>query len=310
MRSRRSLFIASLAPLALSLLTSACLLDNPLGSGPEASSPASTEPVEGPALVLRVSVDPDAPRLDNLGRPAVMPAGHAGQDPVFHQIGVHYAELAPTALTPLGVGVIALDSPHTTEGGELAVDFDQQPVVVPGDEIVAAALAELPAGTYEYLRIAISYQEYDVDLQVDVAGQPYEVTGRVASFLERSTFIREFDLLGETVAVNGNRHQGYWAFKTPYTGVVEGQAPEGATTVPNPIASTSPVAVGSCIVTAAFEQPLTIRGDETEDVVVDVTLSTDRSFEWIDDDGDGAWQPLAGEIVVDMGVRGMTVVTR
>ncbi len=295
-----------LPPCATLLLASGCLIDNPLDAPPP-GSPADREPVEGPALVLHVSVDPDAPRLDNFGRPAPMAPGHAGQDPVFHRIGIHYAELAPTAFTPLGVGAIALDSPHTTEGGELAVDFDAQPVVAPGDEIVAIALADLAPGTYEYLRVAISYQEYDVDLEVDVAGSPFEVTGRVASFLERLTYVRDYVLLDETVSVDANRRQGYWAFKTAYTGVTEGQAPEGATTVPNPIDDTSPVSVGSCIVTAAFDPPLTIRGDESDDRVVDVTFSIDRSFEWIDDNGDGAWQPLAGELVVDMGVRGMAV---
>lgn len=304
--SRSAVVSAALTVLGTTLV-SGCLLDNP------AAAPArsdGSEPADGPALILRVAVDPDAERLNNLGLPAPMAEGHAGQDPVFHRIGIHHAELVPTAFTPVGAGAIALESPHTMEGGEVAVDFDEQPVIAPGGEIVGTALSQLPPGTYEYLRIAISYQEYDVDLEVDVAGQPIEVTGRVASFLERNTYIRRFDLDGETVTVNGNRPQGYWAFKTPYTAVTEGQAPQGATTVPNPISSTSPITVGSCIVTAAFEPPLTITGDEPDDQIVDVTLSIDRSFEWVDGNGDGAWQPLQGEAIVDMGVRGMTLSVR
>lgn len=294
--------------LLCAILGSACLLDNPVDDPiDDPAEDGESERDDGPALVLRVAVDPDAERLNNLGLPAPMAEGHAGQDPVFHRIGIHHAELVPTAFTPIGAGAIALESPHTTEGGAIAVDFDAQPIIAPGEEILGTALSALPPGTYEYLRIAISYQEYDVDLEVDVAGQPFEVTGRVASFLELNTYIRDFDLDGETVTVNGNRSQGYWAFKTPYTAVVEGQAPEGATTVPNPISSTSPINVGSCIVTAAFDEPLTITGDEREDRVIDVTLSIDRSFEWIDDNGDGAWQPLEGEAIVDMGVRGMTL---
>lgn len=298
--------LRALLPLALAL-ASGCLLDDPVDPlGPAPSGDDHGE-ADGPALVLRVAVDPDAPRLNNLGLPAPMAEGHAGQDPVFHRIGIHHAELVPNALTPVGVGAIALESPHTMAGGDLAVDFDEQPVIAPGEEIVGAVLADLPPGTYEYLRIALSFQEYDVDLEVDVAGQPLAVTGRVASFLELSTYIRDYELDGETVTVNGNRAQGYWAFKTPYTSVIEGQAPAGATTVPNPIDSTSPVGVGSCIVTAAFDEPLTITGDEREDLVVDVSLSIDRSFEWIDGNGDGVWQPLQSEAIVDMGVRGMTL---
>ncbi len=38
--------------------------------------------------------------------------------------------------------------------------------------------------------------------------------------------------------------------------------------------------------TGGFAQPLVITGNETEDVVITVSLSTDRSFEW-SDNGDG-----------------------
>ncbi|MCH9680841.1 MAG: hypothetical protein K0V04_05360 [Deltaproteobacteria bacterium] len=298
---------------AVAVLLAGCLTANPLDGWdrdePESAQPLGPE-IEGPALVLRIDVDPDAPRLNNLGLPAPMAEGHAGQDPVFQRIGVHHAELVPSAFTPLGAGVIVLDSPHTTKGGHLAVDFDAQPVVTPGGEIVVAALADLMPGTYEYLRIAVSYQEYDVDLEVDVAGQPFEVTGRLASFIESSTYISEFSIAAETIHIDGNRPQGYFAFKAPGMAAVQGQAPAGATTVPNPIDATSPIEVGSCIVTAVFDPPLVIRGDEDEDRVIAATLSTDRSFEWIDGNGDGSWQPLAGEAVVDMGVRGMTLDVR
>ncbi len=300
----------TLALVALGTALGGCLLDNPLDAprGEEPPPQGSALPeIDEPALVLQISVDPEAPRLNNLGLPAPMVDGHAGQDPVFRRIGVHHAELAPTAWTPLGEGVIVLDSPHTLAGGSMAVDFDQEPVVRPGGQIAVVALADVPPGSYEYLRIAVSYQEFEVDLQVDLGGQVVEVTGTVASFIEANTFIREFVLAGQTVRVDGNRPQGYWAFTAPGTGVIEGQAPAGATTVPNPIDATSPIEVGSCIVTAAFDPPLRIGGDEADDRVVSVTLSTDRSFEWIDTNDDGAWQPLAGEVVVDMGVRGMTV---
>ncbi|MNY55041.1 hypothetical protein D3C86_1909820 [compost metagenome] len=73
----------------------------------------------------------------------------------------------------------------------------------------------------------------------------------------------------------------------------------------NPIESTSPIPKGSCVVTGAFDNKLIITGQETKDLVVEVSLSTNKSFEWKEVVKDGYFQPDAGEIVQDMGVRGM-----
>jgi hypothetical protein len=111
-----------------------------------------------------------------------------------------------------------------------------------------------------------------------------------------------------TVAVNANRDQGYWAFEGSLMGagfLRTGQAPPGATTVPNPLFASSPIPAGSCVVTGQFGTPLTITGNETSDINIEVSLSTNRSFEWRDVDGNGTFDPLNGDAVVDMGIRGM-----
>ena len=60
------------------------------------------------------------------------------------------------------------------------------------------------------------------------------------------------------------------------------------------------------MVTAAFApSKLKITGKETEDIVVQVSLSTNKSFEWKEVVADGKWEPAKGEQVVDMGIRGM-----
>jgi hypothetical protein len=51
--------------------------------------------------------------------------------------------------------------------------------------------------------------------------------------------------------------------------------------------------------------PLVITGSETEDIVITVSLSTNKSFEWIEVTPDGLYQPEVGEAVVDMGLRGL-----
>lgn len=84
-----------------------------------------------------------------------------------------------------------------------------------------------------------------------------------------------------------------------------GQAPPGATTVPNPIFATSPIPQGSCVVTAQFATPLIVTGNETKDINIIVSLSTNKSFEWIDVDHNGTYDPNNGDQVIDMGIRGM-----
>lgn len=79
----------------------------------------------------------------------------------------------------------------------------------------------------------------------------------------------------------------------------------GTTTVPNPIAATSPIPAGSCVVTGAFPNNLAITGNETRDVVIMISLSINNSFEWEEVNFDEKYEPSAGEQVVDMGLRGL-----
>jgi hypothetical protein len=51
--------------------------------------------------------------------------------------------------------------------------------------------------------------------------------------------------------------------------------------------------------------PLVITGTETSDIIITVSLSTNKSFEWKEVTFDGYYQPDAGEFPVDMGIRGM-----
>jgi hypothetical protein len=50
---------------------------------------------------------------------------------------------------------------------------------------------------------------------------------------------------------------------------------------------------------------LVITGNETNDVVVTLNLSTNNSFEWQEVTSDGKFEPSIGENVVDMGIRGL-----
>lgn len=255
-----------------------------------------------PQLIFKFKFDSTQTRLDNIGQPASVPAGHAGQSPRFNGMGAHYIELSQGIYTPVGSGEVLYVGEQTTAGGDTAIRFDGETIVGEGEPFFSIPLKDVSPGTFEYLRVSLAYQNYDVDMFAVIP-----LTGTIVSFVGFNTYINSYTVKDSTVTVNGNRLQGYWAFETGGSPVpVEvqsGQAP--GTTVVNPLFATSPIPAGSCLVTGEFDSPLVITGDETEDIVITVSLSTNKSFEWVDTNPNGIWEPLAGETVVDMGLRGL-----
>ena len=275
----------------------------------------------GPRLVLKFRFDSTQARLNNVGQPQAMPAGHAGQSPIFNKMSAHYVELAPTATTALGAGTVIYFAPETTAGGTKAIDFERSFFAGDNQLFFSMPLKNIAAGEYEWLRVSLAYQNFDVKFYVDTVvntpGGPVTIKQQfpatAAGFIGYNTFIKNLLIKTQTIAVNANKLQGFWAFETVvnYLGVSypftsSGQSAPGATTVPNPIFATSPIPAGSCVVTAAFlPGKLKITGSETSDIVVEVSLSTNKSFEWTEVVADGKWEPAKGEGVTDMGIRGM-----
>ncbi len=243
-------------------------------------------------------------RLNNLGQPASLSAGRAAQSPRFNSMSAHYLELAPSGNTPLGAGAVLYRAPEVNTGGSNAIDFSRSGFAGNNQTFISIPIKSFAPGSYAWLRLSLAYQQYNI--KINALGQSLDAT--VASFLGFNTYIGTFKLKDSTVAVNANKAQGYWAVEAGngLSGIVRtGQAPPGATTVPNPLFATSPVPAGSCVVTGQFSSLLTITGTETQDINIVVSLSTNKSFEWIDVDGNGTYDPLNGDQVVDMGIRGL-----
>lgn len=243
-------------------------------------------------------------RLNAIGQPSPMPAGNAGQSPRFNLMSAHYVELAPDAFTALGGGAILYKAPEVTTGGAKAIDFSNSKFAGNNQVFLSVPVNSFAAGTYNWLRISLAYQNYNV--YVNALGQTIDAT--LASFIGYNTYLSTFKVKDSTITVNANKLQGYWALEGKFSGVgflSTGQAPPGATTVPNPLFATSPIPQGSCVVTAQFLSPLIIKGNEIKDINIIVSLSTNKSFEWIDVDGNGTYDPGNGDQVIDMGIRGM-----
>lgn len=253
-----------------------------------------------PNLIIKLNFDANQQRLDNLGQPATIPNGNAAQTPVIQKMSANYIELAPTATTLLGQGEIIYEGDETNAGGDMAIDF-QQSIFAGDDEVfLSIPLSEVASGSYEWVRVSLAYQEGDILL----LNNGTEIIGTLASFVGYNNYITEFDLIGSIITVNDDVLQGFWAFEAlGFT--TQGQAPAGATTVPNPLFNTSPVPQGSCVVTGQFSNAFTLTGNETEDITITLSFSINNSFEWTEVIQDGKYEPSVGEQVVDMGLRGL-----
>lgn len=276
----------------------------------------------GPHLIFKFKFDSTQVRLDNFGNPSSLPAGHGAYSPVFNKMAAHYIELAQTDLTALGGGKVLYHATETTDGGSTAIKFNKSVVVHEGVTFYSAPLSSITPGTYKWLRLSLSYQNYDIPYKANAIPGNHIGYGTVASFLGYKTYVTKYKIKDKdmvpSASVGGpnvNHPQGYWGFETYIAGygywTADGQAPSGATTVVNPNFANSPIPAGSCVVTAQFtdmssvNQVLTITGTETQDIVITVSLSTNKSFEWIENTADGYYQPEVGETPVDMGIRGM-----
>lgn len=268
---------------------------------------------EEPYLIVKIHFDSLQPRLDNLGQPATIPAEHSAQSPIFQGLSAHYLELAETKYTALGAGKIVYRGAETTAGGDNACDFSKAVVKGNNEVFVKIPLKDIAKGNYEWLRVSVTYQNYDIKFRA--AGMMN--VGRLASFVGWNTYISSYKIKQETKTLNSNKLQGYWGFETNILGTnytYEGQA--AGTTVVNPLFDTSPVPAGSCIVTGQFinasgtATPLVITGNEKSNIEMTLSFSVNKSFEWFDKDQDGYFDPNDGDYPVDMGLRGVQVVVK
>lgn len=260
------------------------------------------EAVREPMLIIKFAFNKNQARLNNLGQPSSVLIGNAAQTPIFNSISAHYLEMAPNATTQLGFGEILYHAPETTLGGTTAIDFSRAKIVTEGETFLKIPLSDITAGSYEWLRVSLSYQNY----QINIRNSGVDYTGTLASFVGFNTYIGTHSIGNNIFPVDANRAQGYWAFAVnnqPYSS--SGQTPAGATTVPNPIASTSPIPAGSCVVTGRFANNLVVNGNQTKDITITLSLSINKSFEWHEVTADGKFEPSVGENVVDMGLRGL-----
>ncbi|WP_051203683.1 hypothetical protein [Hugenholtzia roseola] len=284
-------------------------------------------PNSSPKLRFEFKFDKEQARLNNLAEPSVIPEGNAAQTPLFNAMSIHYLEFAPSAYTALGAGQVLYfneELPSQKNGFRTAIDFSKAIVSEEGKVFLEIPLSELQAGRYEWVRASVSYQNYDIKFNlknIPIGSEMIDLDGQVgtlASFLGYNTHITTHQVKQEIITVNDDKKQGFWAFESeislPAYNFSRRQVSVGesaGTTVVNPLAATSPIPAGSCVITGAFAQPLEISGNESQDIHIVLSFSIKESFEWRDTNANGEWdidiQSNYAEPVVDMGLRGLQV---
>ncbi len=265
--------------------------------------------IKNPKLIVKFKFNPNQSRLDNFGNIASIPSGNAAQSPNFLGISANYIEFSTSEITPLGFGEVVYEGESTNVGGATAIDFSKAIIVSEDEAFIEIPLSELAVGTYNFTRVSLSYQNYEISIRHvnPETGEGSDYTGTLSSFVGYNTYIGSFSIGNNFFDINENKLQGFWAFALndfPFS--TSGQSPAGATTVPNPLFATSPIPQGSCIVTGKFGAPLVITGNERNNVVVTLSLSTNKSFEWQEIIPNNKFDAYLGENVVDMGLRGLT----
>lgn len=290
----------------------------PVVNCPTCNFPDTAWTVTGsaPRLIFKFKFDSTQVRLNSFGQPTtVATASNAAYSPKFNGMSAHYIELSPNDMTLAGQGVKLYHAPETSCGGTTAIIHCEGKVVKDGDIFFSTPITATLAGTYKWLRVSLAYQNYDIKVKTTSAGI---IDGTIASFVGYNTYVTKYKMKSAVMTPTagggaGNKLQGYWGFYTKVFNVdyfSDGQS--GQTTVVNPNPN-SPIPAGSCLVTGEFVTnanptvgaPLVITGNETSDIIITVSLSTNKSFEWKEITFDGYFQPEIGEKPVDMGIRGM-----
>ena len=276
----------------------------------------TTPSTSGPNLIFKFKFDSTQVRLDNLGNISTISSNHRAQSPIFNVMSAHYIEMAQTDFTAIGSGAVLYKAPEVASSGKFinAIDFDKSKFAKNGEVFYSTPLKNVQAGTYKWLRVSLAYQNYDIKYRYNYNGTDYDLTGTIASFVGYNTHINSYKIKNQTITVNGDKSQGYWGFESSnllgnIIPATSGQAP--GTTVVNPISNTSPIPAGSCLVTGQFvnsnaiAQTLTITGNETQDIIIEVSLSTNNSLEWVEHGNNNYFEPTSGDTIIDMGIRGM-----
>jgi hypothetical protein len=271
--------------------------------------------------------------------------GVEGLTPLFNNISAHQVlllrdSLASTEEYPLYIG----EEYFGRRGFDsMGIDLSSAKFVKEGENFIAIPLTMVKPGSYEWMKIEFSYQNLNVPFRLDTiipsfrnpnTGVQYPgasfngiYASTIAGFLGHNTFIDN----GYNINTVFTRMDSQYLGKGVYA--LETQLGTNAINYPtwtktdraghvvavNHLHKSQPNVLGFDYTVAAIntsrynkngdfvvaQSPLVITGTEKESIVINCMLSTNKCFEWSDNNGNKLWDPYKGEPITTLGFRGM-----
>jgi len=239
-------------------------------------------------------------RLDNSGMLSSIPGNHRALSPKNPGFRIGYIELLSDPSTPAGYGVRIFGT------GQVSNSFDTgypccQGVIDENENFSTPYLALQDPTTFNWMRIYFTYTHFDIDYKIN--GSPYETS--VSGFLAEKSLTYYFEIRDSVYSEYSTKINGEWYLEadTPGYGVVlHGSA---FTASPNILYNTVPTPSNSCVVTCAIDPPLFF--DHPDNKTITISLSTNKSFEWIENSDPDFFEPFNGDTIYDFGIRGIKV---
>jgi hypothetical protein len=286
-------------------------------------------------LVFRFKFDPKQERLDSNGYASLAPG--ASLTPIVNSAASHYLELCQGDSVPFKTGTVLFQGAETDSA---TVDFSKCTISKEGDVFFSIPLSMVTPGVYKWLRMSVVYENIEIPVRLENFTQNNlsftgVFTGTLAGFLGYNNYIDNYTI--KTAKLNPSpkkQRQGLWTFETTLGSAGYSFAPvtytdktqDKGNTFVNPYENKVRTPNGSCITTGLFYQtkynkigedptfsvkPLTITGKETESIVIDCSLSTNKSLEWGERGStNNFFEPFKGEPVIDMGFRGLNAIVK
>ncbi len=273
---------------------------------------------------FKIKFDPLQERLTSTGLGSNVVAGRATQTPSINSVGISSLEISPSAATPFGQGTVVLTTAETLINGTKAIDFSQITTAKEGEIFASIPIENIAPGKYEWIRTSVAYQNLDIQfnlINAPSAGNFLDERGTLATFMGYNNYLSKHKIWRKEETINDYCKQGFWLFESKlqtayaaYNRVYSGQTAGNSITFVNPLAHSSPYPNGACAVTGRFDTPLSISGNENEDITVVLTFSINKSIEWEETiNRNGKWDinmqsrndAILIEPIVDMGLRGL-----
>jgi hypothetical protein len=252
-------------------------------------------------LKINFKLDSLQERLDNYGNISSVPAAHGSMSPQNPKMRIGFVEL----LTDSGI-----------QPGDGARIFGTGEVIASNDTGYQCCQGFLDENqTYQYLlpevdnpiryygiRIYFSYQHFDVNYTIN----DIQYSGSVAAFLAKKSITYYFEVKDSVYTQYSLKQNGEWYFEvdTPGYGIV--QHGTAFTASPNVLFQSVPTEANSCVVTCPISPVLIM--DYPMSKTITISISTNHSFEWVENSTPGIFEPFDGDSIYDIGIRGVKVI--